>query len=156
MYVGLISVLCCFVWVSITKVPWGGWLKQKKLFFFPGLWRLDPCAGMWSVHVVERAFGLAWGSLPSVWLYTFSYVCRWMEGGSEWRSFPVSLKKNNPTEWLFRYYDLKLPSPTLPPASTCDHFKYDYAVRTSKKWEFERSTTQLINTMVAFLNIRVP
>lgn len=98
-------------------------------YYFPGFWILDPHAGIWPVHVVETAFGLVWGLLPSVW-GTSSFLCRWMEGGSVGTGFPVFFQQNNsPTERMISDF------PSQVPTSTDDHLKSGCPVRASKKWE---------------------
>lgn len=89
---------------------------NNRNYFLPGFWILDPHTGIWPVHVVERAFGLECGLLPSVW-GTYSFLCRWMEGGSVGTSFSMFFKRNNnTTEWLAHYYDLRIsPLRLLPP-----------------------------------------
>lgn len=39
---------------------------NNRNYCLPGFWILDPHAGIWPVHVVERAFGLVCGLLPFV------------------------------------------------------------------------------------------
>lgn len=53
---------------------------NHRNYYFPGFWILDPHAGIWPVHVVETAFGLVWGLLPSVW-GTSSSLCLQVDGG---------------------------------------------------------------------------